>query len=279
MERLFYFFYQYRAFFIFLALEFFAAWLIVQNNQYQSTKFFNSSNSLVANVVGTTHGVKEYFSLRRINAELATENASLRTQLERRNQSLYSLDVREIKDPDIINRFDYVSAKVVNNSVERFRNFITINKGEKDGLAPGMAVISTAGAVGKVKSVSDHYAVLISLLNTDEYTSVVIKRTNNIGSVNWDGREPMYSNLNFIPRHANPSVGDSIVTSGYNAVFPEGILVGVIRNVNLGPEAQFYDIQVQLAQDFNRLAFVEVIRSNLKDEKDSLEQVTIGNPK
>ncbi|MEQ8425594.1 MAG: rod shape-determining protein MreC, partial [Cyclobacteriaceae bacterium] len=214
-----------------------------------------------------------------INSELAAENAELRTKLEQRNQSLYNLEVREIQDPEIINRFDYVSAKVINNSVERFKNFITIDKGADDGIEPGMAVISSAGAIGKVKSVSDHYAVLISLLNTDEFTSCVIRRTSHFGSVNWDGRDPRFSHLNFIPRHANPTVGDTIVTSGFNAVFPEGILVGVVEEVTLGPEAQFYDIKVRLAQDFSRLAFVEIVRSNLMAEKDSLEQVTIGQPK
>lgn len=279
MDRLFYFFYQYRAFFTFLALEIFSAWLIVENNQYQSTKFFNSSNGLAANIISTTHGIKEYFSLRDINSELAEENARLRTELEQRTQSIYSLDVREIKDPAIINRFDYVSAKVINNSVDRFKNFITIDKGGSDGLEAGMAVISSAGAVGKVKSVSDHYAVLISLLNTDEFTSCVIKRTKHFGTVNWDGIDPQYSYLKFIPRHANPVVGDTVVTSGFNAVFPEGILVGLISEVNLGEDAQFYDIKLKLAQDFSKLAFVEIVRSNLKTEKDSLENVTIGVPK
>ena len=279
MERLFYFFYQYRAFFTFLALELSAAWLIVQNNQYQSTKFFNTSNHFAANIVSTTHGIREYFSLRTINAELAEENAELKTKLEQRKQSLYSLNVRENKDPEIINRFDFVSAKVINNSVERFKNFITIDKGAQDGIRPGMAVISSAGAIGKVKSVSDHFAVLISLLNTDEFTSCVLKRTNHFGSVNWDGRDPRYSQLNFIPRHANPEVGDTVVTSGYNAVFPEGILVGIVEEVSLGPEAQFFDIKVKLAQDFSKLAFVDIVRSNLLNEIDSLERITTGVPK
>ncbi|GAB1446685.1 hypothetical protein MASR2M41_24830 [Flammeovirgaceae bacterium] len=187
--------------------------------------------------------------------------------------------MREIKDPKIINRFDFVSAKVISNSVERFKNYITINKGALDGIAPGMAVISVAGAVGKVKSVSDHYAVLISLLNTEEFTSSVIKRTNHFGSINWDGKDPLYSQLNFIPRHADPVVGDTVVTSGFNAVFPAGVLVGIIDEVNLGPEAQFYDLKVKLAQDFSKLAFVEIVRSNLLKEKDSLEQITIALPK
>lgn len=279
MDRLFYFFYQYRAFFVFATLEILATWMIVENNPYQSARFFSSSNTLAANLLSTTQGIKEYFLLRKINEELAAENAHLRTKLEQRNQSLYSLEVKEIKDPKIINRFSFISARVINNSVNRFKNYITVDKGEKDGLAPGQAVISPAGVVGKVKIVSDRYAVLSSLLNTDEYTSCVIKDSNHLGSLNWDGLNARFSQLNFIPRHANPHPGDTVVTSGFNAVFPPGILVGVISEVQLGPEAQFYDIKVALAQDFNRLSYVEIIKSNLLAEKDSLEEAIMGKTK
>jgi rod shape-determining protein MreC len=146
-------------------------------------------------------------------------------------------------------------------------------------VVPGMAAISNLGAVGKVKSVSDHYAVLISLLNVDEQTSCVIKKTNQLGSVRWDGVDMRYSTLLFIPRHATPVIGDSVITSGYNAVFPDGILVGIIREVNLKEEAPFWDIRLELSQDFGRLSFVEIIKSRLKSEQDSLKQITIGDPK
>lgn len=279
MDRLLNFIYQYRAFFTFLLLELFCAWLIVENNQYQSTKFFNSSNRFAANIVGFSQGVREYFSLRQINRDLSEENAQLRSRLEQRNQSLYSLEVREIKDPEIINRFDYVSAKVINNSTQLFKNFITIDKGRDFGIEPGMAVISSHGAVGKVKSVSNHYAVLISLLNIDENVSSVIKRTGHFGTSKWDGTDPRMISLLYIPRHVQPLPGDSIVTSGYNAVFPENILVGIVREASLKEESPFWDIKVELAQDFGKLAFVEIVRSNLKVEMDSLEVKTVGEPK
>ncbi len=279
MERLLNFVYQYRAFFTFLLLELISAWLIVENNQYQSTKFFNSSNKLAANIIGISQGVREYFSLRVINSDLAEENARLRSQLEKRTRSLYTLEVREIKDPAIINQFEYVSAKVVNNSTSLFKNYITINQGRNAGIEPGMAVISTDGAVGKVKSVSDHYSVLISLLNIDENVSSVIKRTQHFGTAKWDGTNPRIINLMYVPRHVKPLVGDTIVTSGYNAIFPENVLVGVISEVNLKEEALFYDIKVELAQDFGKLAFVEVVKNNMRLERDSLEIKTIGEPK
>ena len=182
MERLLNFVYQYRALFTFLALEIFCAWLIVKNNQYQSTKFFNSSSRMAASIISFSNGVREYFSLRDINTDLADENAALRKKLEQRNQSLYSLEVRELRDPAIINRFDYVSAKVVNNSTGFSKNFITINKGKDAGIKTGMAVISAKGAVGKVKSVSEHFSVLISLLNIDEQVSSVIKSLGYFGT-------------------------------------------------------------------------------------------------
>jgi len=279
MERLLRFFYNYRAFFTFLFLEIFCAWLIVQNNQYQNVKYFNSSNRLAANIVGFAHGVREYFSLRTINEQLAEENATLRRKLEQRNQSLYSLEVRELKDAAIINRYDYISAKVVANSTNMLKNYITIDKGKKNGVVEGMAVISSAGAIGKVKSVSDHYAVLMSILNVDEHISSVIQRTGHIGTVQWDGADPRYVNLNFIPRHVKPEPGDTILTSGYNAVFPPGVLIGVIHDVRLSEEAPFYNITIELAQDFGKLAFVEIVKSNLRHEIDSLEQASFGEPK
>ncbi|MBX2914296.1 MAG: rod shape-determining protein MreC [Cyclobacteriaceae bacterium] len=272
MERLINFIYEYRAFFTFLFLELLCAWLVVENNQYQSTQYFNSSNRVSAQLLGFSQGVREYFSLRTINEDLARENAELRRDLERTRIQL----TEATTDTTRINQFDFVSAKVMANSTHLYKNFITINKGKADGLYPGMAVIGDAGAVGKVKSVSDRYAVVISLLNVDEQVSGMIKRTNHFGTVRWNGIDQRYTTLQFIPRHATPVKGDTVVTSGYNAVFPEGIMIGIVTEVNLKSEAPFWDIEIELSQDFGRLAFVEVIKSKLKSEKDSLEKVTTG---
>jgi rod shape-determining protein MreC len=279
MQRLFSFIYEYRAFFTFLLLELLCVWMVIENNQYQSTKYFNTSNSVAASIISTSQNIREYFSLRDINQRLAEENAELRKKVDQRNQMLYQLDLRPIKDAAIINRFDFIAAKVINNTTNNYKNFITIDKGKRHGLQPGMAAISEAGVVGKVKSVSDHYAVLISLLNIDNQVSSKIKRTGHFGTVQWDGVDPRVIDLKYIPRHVELKVGDTVVTSGYNAVFPEGILVGVVKNVKLNEEAQFHTIKVGLAQDFGKLAFVEVVKSNLKQEKDSLELKTIGEPK
>ena len=271
MLRLINFLYNNRAFFTFVILEVFCAWLIVENSQYQNTRFFNSSNRIAASIMGFAQSSREYFSLRTINQELSDENAQLRSVLERLNREGGLTEAAT----DSLVRYDFVSAKVINNSVAQFKNHITINRGLDAGLEPGMAVISVAGAVGKVKSVSSHFSVLISLLNIDEHVSSLLKRTGNLGTAQWDGTDPRMVNLLYVPRHVKPQIGDSVVTSGYNAVFPEGVLIGIVKDVKLNKEALFYDIRVELAQDFGRLSFVKVVRSKLKSEIDSLESVTI----
>jgi rod shape-determining protein MreC len=273
MERLFLFIYQYRAFFTFLVLEVFCFWLIVENNQYQGAKFFNSSNTVVASLNNFSQSIRDYFLLSEVNRTLAEENASLRRQVELNNQKIPAPDSLVIKDSVLVSRFDFVSAKVVNNQVDKFKNFITINKGKDSGIEPGMAVISPLGVVGKVKVVSNHYGVVTSLLHIDVMVSALLKRTGNFGSVQWDGKNPDFVKLNYIPRHVQPMIGDSVVTSGYNAVFPAGIMIGTIADIKLSDEALSYDLTVSLSQDFRKLSFVTVVKSLMKHEQDSLEQV------
>ncbi|GHM99627.1 hypothetical protein WSM22_11170 [Cytophagales bacterium WSM2-2] len=275
MERLFNFLYSYRAFFTFLLLEFFCSWLIVANNQYQSTRYFNTSNSMIARINATSQSIREYFGLTGINRVLSQENAMLRNQLEQRDQLLHVYGLN-VKDSATARRYDYVSAKVINNTTKFYKNFITIDRGEDAGIQPGMAVINSLGVVGKVKSVSTHYAVLISLLNIDEQVSSLIKRSGHFGTVQYEGTDPSSVSLKYIPRHVKLQVGDSIVTSGYNAIFPPGIFIGKIKEFRLPEEAPFYEIKIELGQDFSKLAFVEIIKARLKNERDSLEQATIG---
>jgi rod shape-determining protein MreC len=269
MQRLLNFILQNRAFFTFVALELLCTWLIVRNNAYQGASFFNSSNAVAANMLSVSQNVNNYLHLRVVNKELAEENARLRQALEAKTPLIS-------RDSALLKKYDYEKADVVNNSVEMFRNFVTINKGSAHGIKPGMAVINAGKAVGKVKTTSENFSVLISLINLDEQVSATVYRTGNFGTVRWDGTDPRYTTLQYIPRHVNPLPGDSVVTSGLNAVFPENILIGRITRAHLQPNELFWDIQVELAQDFTRLQHVEVVKSLLKSEIDSLQTVTIG---
>ncbi|MBL0741527.1 rod shape-determining protein MreC [Chryseolinea lacunae] len=274
MERLLLFVFQNRAFFTFLALEIFCAWLVVQNNQYQGTKFFNSSNGLVAAMNNFSQGVRDYFQLSEVNRMLAEENAALKKQLGRPQRAIaYPLDSLTIRDSVMVKQYDFISAKVVNNHVDFFKNFITIDKGQDAGLEPGMGVISPLGVVGKVKTVSKHYSVVTSILHIDWMVSALLKRTGDFGTVQWQGTDPDHIALKYIPPHVKPVVGDSVVTSGYNAIYPEGVMIGIIEDVKLRNGSLFYDINVKLSQDFRKLSFVTLVKNHLQAEQDSVEQV------
>jgi len=273
MERLILFVYQNRAFFTFLFLELFCAWLIVQNNAYQGSKFFNSSNGLVAAMNSFSQGVRDYFMLSEVNRTLSEENALLKRKISQQPVNYILPNNTLVRDSSDINQYEFVSAKVVNNHVDMVKNFITINKGSDDGIGPGMAVVSPLGVVGKVKLVSDHYGVVTSILHVDVMVSAVLKRTEYFGTVQWNGKNPDQVELNYIPPHVQPTVGDTVLTSGYNAVFPEGVMIGVIEKVDLSKDALFYDIKVRLSQDIQQLSWVTVVKNNRGAEQDSLEQI------
>jgi rod shape-determining protein MreC len=257
-------------------LEGLCFWLIVENNQYQGAKFFNSSNSVVASMNNFSQSIRNYFLLSDENQKLANENAELREQVERQKQQLQNVHTVIYNDTALTSRFEFISAKVVNNQVDRFKNFITLSKGKDHGIEPGMAVISPLGAVGKVKLVSDHYSVVTSILHIDYMVSGVLKRTGHFGTIQWEGRDPEYVKFKYIPRHVKPVKGDTVVTSGYNAIFPDQVMIGTISSVHLNDEDLTYDLTVSLSQDFRKLSYVSVVKSKLKVEQDSLEQTVEG---
>ncbi|MEL7004617.1 MAG: hypothetical protein AAFN93_18060 [Bacteroidota bacterium] len=115
MRRLFLFLYRYRAFLTFLFFELFCSWLIVQNNSFQGAKFFNSSNQLAAGVLSTSGGISDYFGLKEVNQQLADENAVLRYQISQMKQSLYDINVGEDTDYEVLNKFNFQTAKVIQN--------------------------------------------------------------------------------------------------------------------------------------------------------------------
>jgi rod shape-determining protein MreC len=271
MERLILFVYQNRAFFTFLVLEFFCTWLIVENNAYQGSKFFNSSNGVVATMNAFSQSVRDYFMLTEVNRTLSEENAILKRKVTQQRLDIVPPQYT-IRDSSFINQYEFVSAKVVNNHVDMVKNFITIDKGSDAGIEPGMAVVSPLGIVGKVKIASKHYGVVTSILHIDVMVSAVLKRTEHFGTIQWDGKNPDLVDFKYIPPHVNPVVGDTVMCSGFNAVFPEGTMVGVVDKVQLNKDALFYDIKVRLSQDFRKLSFVTVVKNNRFVEQDSLEQ-------
>lgn len=273
MGRLFLLLFKYRAMFVFVLLEVFCVWMIVSTDIFISASAFNSSNRVVASTIQFSNSVHNYIGLQTVNNELVAENAKLKQELTSIKQSIYDINIIRIEDEAVISQYEYLDAKVINNTTEWLNNFITINKGSSSGIEPGMGVVNQYGVVGKVQSVSEHYSVLASVLHNNVMVSSKMKRIGTIGTINWGGKNPQLAKLDYIPRHIEPVLGDTIVTSGYNAVFPENILIGVIEDFDLKDDQNFYDITVRLQNDYTKLSFLYIIKNKLKAEKDSIEVV------
>jgi len=220
---------------------------------------------------GRTSAV-EYFGLKNVNENLAVENARLRETLYEITRPVYvvnRLDSSKIAETPF--HYDFIASKVINNSVANFSNYITINKGRKHGIEPGMGVISQKGIVGMVKSVSNNYATVTSLLNINFNVSSALKRTGTFCTVKWDGKDSQSSKVLYVPRHVKVVPGDTIITSGYNAVFPENLMIGTVTDVNIEANQAFYNVDLDLVNDFTSLRYVYVIKNHAKSEIDSLE--------
>lgn len=259
--------------FLFLILEAFAFSIIFKNNQFQRAWMINSSNAIVGNLMSVINNITEYFSLRTENIVLGRENARLYNE-RLANFRKVSPSVAVINDTMYHQKYEYVHARVVNNSFNKRNNFLTLDKGRNDGIERDMAVITTTGVVGIVKEVSMHFSSVISVLHKETKVSSKIKKSGYIGSLEWDGRNYKYGNLKDIPTHIMLQKGDTIVTSGYSSIFPEGILIGTIQDFSTKSGDSFYNITVRFTTEFNRLSHVYVIRNFYHKEQDELEKTT-----
>ncbi|MDX5420470.1 MAG: rod shape-determining protein MreC [Hymenobacteraceae bacterium] len=279
MRNLFAFIYRFRAFLIFVMLEALCIFLIVRYNTYQGAAVFNSANTYVGQVLEFQSGITDYFRLASVNGTLARENAALRQELmlyrqEAQADSTDKLDtvLYAASDSSRAQPFILHAGRVINNSIRRTNNYLTLAAGSLDGVEPGMGVISPNGAVGRVKTVSKHYATVTSLLHSQMLISAKIKKDNTFGTIKWTGGDYRTALLDYIPLHVKPAKGDTVMTSGYNTVFPEGIMVGTISSVAKEADKSFYTIRVKLAVDFAQLSYVYVVENPRRVEQDSLEQ-------
>lgn len=271
---------------IFILLEVISFSLIVMHNSYQRTVFSGYAASFFGSISAVVTDISGYFHLKETNGKLVAENNLLRNQIEELRKAVsmgvtdslrtYNDSLRIDNDSLCIDGdtidVDYVykTAEMINSGFNKTKNYITINKGMADGIQTEMAVCSSEGVVGVVEKVSRHFAKIIPLINTNLKISAKIKKNGYYGSLQWDGDDYRYSYLNDIPFHVKTEVGDTIVTSGFSAIFPEGRLIGFVESVNR-ETANFLSIKVRLATDFKRISYIYVIAYTKKRERQQLE--------
>lgn len=270
MRNLVRFFIRYHFLFAFLLLEFVCVLLMYYSRSYQSSGLLNSSRGIAANIYTSISNVKEYLLLRDENQKLIYENAQLKNKL-RSALDFVSTTEFTVKDTIFRVKYNYIAAKIVNNSYNLRSNYITINAGEKQGIKRDMAIINSQGIVGLVKDVSDNFASCLSFLHKDVRVNCQLKKDGSYGPLIWEGGDYSIATLTDIPLHAKIAIGDTVITSPLSDIFPEGIAVGKVLSFERKPNEALYTVSVKLTTEFNKLNHVFVIRNFYKSEQDSLE--------
>ena len=252
--------------------------LLFKDNPYQQSVYLTSANSVSAAVYKAFNSVTSYFHLRDINESLQERNAALEMELiELRNQMAdMALQSPDSLHQPALSQYTFVMAQVISNSIAQPNNYITINRGYIDGIEPEMGVIDQNGVVGIVNVVGPHAARVISLLNPHMRLSCKLKSNNFYGSLVWDGKSPRLAVLEELPKHVQYQKGDTIVTSGYSAVFPEGIIVGTVEGLARDMSDSFVSLRIRLTTNFSQLSSVRVITNSMKEQIDALRRAELG---
>lgn len=262
---------KYNHWFVFLILEVIGFVLLFQFNSYQGSVWFSSANAVTGRLYAWSSQLETFFSLTQVNQELTHRNAYLEYRVQRLSAQLEAATHDSMASQRdqiaMLRSYRLVPAKVVDNSVNRPDNLITIDKGSADGIHKDMGVVSGMGVVGIVYMVSEHYSIVIPVLNTQSNISCAIAKRGYFGYLRWKGAPSDLAYVEDVPRHAKFALGDYVVTSGYSAVFPPGVMVGRILHVFNSSDGLSYRVQVRLSTDFAKLRDVCVIDDAAMQER------------
>ncbi len=256
---------------LFVILEAAGITLLFSYNNYQSSVFFSTANSVSGKCLEWTSKVTSYFNLAETNRQLTLRNTLLEQQLGSAMRTIGKLtgDTAQTR-AEIPPQYTTISAKVVQNSINRTDNLITIDKGSADGVKKDMGVVSGTGVVGIVYLVGTHYSVVMPLLNSKSSISCTIRKRGYFGYLHWQGPDSQYAYVEDVPRHAHYVKGDIIETSGYSSVFPKGITVGKVLCTFNSPDGLSFRIKIKLSTDFSNLHDVCVINAPEMLEQNSI---------
>lgn len=268
MQRIINFILSNRNTFLYVFLLLISLVLTARSHSYHQSKAFNSSKWLTGNIYETSDNVTSYFTLKQENFSLVEENRRLRTQI-------FNLKVKHISELDSSKiNFEIINAKVTKNSFSSPRNYLTLNKGKKQGVTQDMGVITAKGILGIVENTSNNYATVQSILNTKSNINAKIKNTNYFGSLVWDTNNYKTVQLVDIPRLVPVKIGDTIVTGAMSSIFPENIPIGFIKEFNLNDAKSSYNINVELFNDMANVKNSYIISNKNQKEILGLEAKT-----
>ena len=259
---------------LFLLLEVLSGFLLFQYNHYQGSVWFTQANTAAAMVHEWEAKALSYLRMPAENAALVQRNIILQNKLDvlRHELALTKADTSSTQkmQEETLRDMTLIPAQIVDNSVRKRDNMLVINVGSNDGVAPEMGVVSGTGVVGIVSAVTQHHALVMSILNSHSSISCRLRGTEYFGYLKWKGGKPLRAYMDDVPRHAHIQKGDVIETSGFSSVFPAGIFLGKVAEIKNSSDGLAYELEILLSTDIANLRHVNVIDNHNKAEIDSL---------
>ena len=265
---------------LFIIIEAIALNYYAHSSFYTQAKILSRANSVVGGLQRSVFSVKHFFTLRSENEMLSARVAELEHSLaayrEREaNMATDTLSMAQIDSAFVeqLTQYSYTPARIISNTINRNRNYITLNRGRQHGITEDMAVISPDGSmVGYIVGCSDRYSVAISILNDRFTTSGKIVGDNHFGSITWNGRSPHKVQMSELTKYAEFEVGAPVVSSGLSHIFPEGVKIGVVESFSENENQTSFDVVVRLAADMTKVSNVLVISNDGYIEATELEE-------
>src|SRR5688572_3382127 len=280
MRNVFLFISRYFTFLSFLALQVFALSMLFRYNKFHRAVFLGRANEITGYFNSKYDKVDDYFHLKEENQRLHNMNDSL-LQLMKFNFMAVDTGVQIVTDSakydtsGLVRRYLWRAAKVVNNSVGEQKNYIQINRGSRQGIRDDMAVVNSEGsAVGVVVNVSENFSQVMSLLHVQRKVNAMMKKSRNSGTIEWDGKNPLFLTLRDIPKSDSISVGDTVLTSLYSFNFPPGLLIGTVDGKVHDKSTNFFVLRIKPAANFQNLQQVHVIENLQQNEQAMLDKNT-----
>jgi len=249
--------------------------LLFRYNKFHQAAYMDVAGEITGNIEMQYKKVNGYFNLKKENEELRKKLTEVQNKLSENFQSPDTTGhvVTDSIPLDTLGnkrKYLYLDAEVVNNSISQPNNYFTIHRGYKQGVQPGMVVITASGVAGVVFDATENFSVVMSMLNKQSRISARLKKTGESGRIEWDGANPRIVQLRDIPKSVKVEKGDTVTTSQYSD-FPPGVMIGTIEKVIPEKSTNNFLILVKPANDFSRLQNVFVISNLQRNEQMELE--------
>ncbi len=266
------FFLKHKHWFVFLLLEVVSLLGLFSYDGYQKSVYFTTANGIVGNIYSAVSSVTSYLTLTSTNRELEADNERMRQEIIHLKAKLKVANADSIVNHGLPRHYSVVSAQVVNATLHRSNNLITINRGTKDGIRPEMGVVCSRGVVGVVCLCSTNYSIVLPLVNTTSRISCRLRHSEYFGTLQWKRGQSDITYATGIPRHAKVKMGEVVETNGYSDIFPPGIPIGFVKRVEDSADGMSYLLKVGIFANFENLREVSVITDYTQPERKILEE-------